>query len=117
MSKLHYKGNQVDLILLLKEDITESDISSYKANDSIDLAKLNSILSIDNIYTTQNKKGNTGELIQVSNQEIENEFGTKKLDNVKDAIVRGGTLIEVDTSKGFNKRRYSNTNASNGVGA
>ena len=117
MSKLHYKGNQVDFILLLNEDITESDISSYKANDSIDLAKLNSILSIDNIYTTQNKKGNTGELIQVSNQEIENEFGTKKLDNVKDAIVRGGTLIEVDTSKGFNKRRYSNTNASNGVGA
>ncbi|KAF0274371.1 hypothetical protein FOG51_00596 [Hanseniaspora uvarum] len=117
MSKLHFKGNQVDFILLLNDDISESDISAYKSNDSIDLAKLNSILAIDNIYTTQNKRGNTGELIQVSKQEIENEFNTHKLDTVKDAIVRNGTLIEIDSSKGFTKRRYSNTNPNNGFGA
>ncbi|CAI8506234.1 unnamed protein product [Hanseniaspora opuntiae] len=117
MSKLHFKGNQVDFILLLNDEISESDISSYKSNDSIDLAKLNQILALDNIFTTQNKKGNTGELIQVSKQEIENEFGTSNVDTVKDTIVRSGILIDIDSSKGFNKRRYSNTNPSNGFGA
>ncbi|KAL6925796.1 hypothetical protein ACO0SA_000397 [Hanseniaspora valbyensis] len=126
--KVHYKGENIDFIILLneedqdvvldkynaykKEHYSGPEEEGYKINNK-DVVDLNSLISIDSIFTTTTKRGTRGELLQANKQELENEFKTKDNYQIISDIIINGDLVEENS--GFNKRRYSNTNAANGL--
>lgn len=123
--KVHYKGKNIDFIILLNEEDQDvvlqkynlykkehSNVEDYKVTDK-DIVELNTLISIENIFTTTTKRGARGELLQANKQELENEFNTKDNYQIISDIIINGDLVEENS--GFNKRRYSNTNAANGM--
>ncbi|XBW35560.1 hypothetical protein QEN19_001135 [Hanseniaspora menglaensis] len=124
--KVHYKGTNADYIILLnlENDEVLPKYEAYKTTNhtgaeepryqitSKDVVELNSLISIDSIFTTASKRGSRGELLQANKQELENEFNTKDSYQIISDIIINGELVEENS--GFNKRRYSNTNQNNG---
>ncbi|KAF2017571.1 shwachman-Bodian-diamond syndrome protein [Aaosphaeria arxii CBS 175.79] len=101
-TKVHFKGNEDDFIILVD---SAQAVKDWKADSSIPLAQ---VVSGWKIFVTH-KQGNQGILDGASNGALDSEFGTHKEEEVVKIILEKGTVQESE-----NKERQGDTNIANG---
>jgi ribosome maturation protein Sdo1 len=104
-TKIHYKGNEDDFIILVESADAVKQWKEDKSTPLVDVVK-----SFD-VFTTH-KHGAQGELNRASNALLENEFGTKNVDDVLKIVIEKGQLQEVQGAA-----RQADRNHANAAGA
>ncbi|KAK5171317.1 uncharacterized protein LTR77_004461 [Saxophila tyrrhenica] len=90
-TKVHYKGKQDDFVIFVE---SKEAVQSWKSDKSVPLAQ---VVDGYKIFITH-KQGNTGILDTASKGTLEDEFGTHKDDDVMNAILEKGQIVESENS-------------------
>ncbi|PVH97652.1 putative RNA binding protein [Periconia macrospinosa] len=101
-TKVHYQGKTDDFIIFVD---SADVVNDWKKDSSIPLAQ---VVSGWKIFVTH-KHGTQGILDAASNQQLDDEFGTHKEEEVVKAILEKGNVQEYQ-----NKERQGDTNITNG---
>lgn len=83
--KVFYKGTENDFIVFVEDS---EALKKYRSNDKT--VPLVDVISIYKVYTNR-QGGNEGVIDEASNSELQNEFGTRNIDEVLLKIIREGS--------------------------
>ncbi|SCW01212.1 LAFE_0D07558g1_1 [Lachancea fermentati] len=103
--KYFYKGQDTDFIIFVE---SIEGVENYLKDPSI--SKLTSVVELFKVFTNRQGDGAEGELGEVSNAQLENEFGKGiKIEQAIDRILREGS---VNGKGNVNSHKFTSTNDS-----
>ncbi|KAI4756417.1 hypothetical protein E4T52_11494 [Aureobasidium sp. EXF-3400] len=100
--KVHFKGSDDDYIIFVE---SAQAVRDWKADKSNAIANF---VGGFKVFVSHNQ-GTTGILDQAANSQLENEFGTDKVEDVIEQILEKGTILETE-----NHARNGEKNVSQG---
>jgi ribosome maturation protein Sdo1 len=105
--KFFYKGQSKDFIIFTESDKITLD---YLHDSSIPLTSV--VAGGFKVYTPVNGRGSEGILEEASDQDLANEFGTTKVEDIIAKILKHG---ESKSGADVHRKQWTSTNDANGL--